>query len=355
MMVPRKVSKIREAVRWLASHELAVLLAVLVVVAGTWGFAVLAEEVLKGRSQSFDEWAVRCLRQQENSAALIGPVWLTEAARDVTALGGASVLVCINLAVAGGFVAKRKFKTLAFVMAAVVGGLVLWLALRACIARPRPEIVPHLCAVYGSSFPSGHSMMSAVVYLMLGAVLAARTARRRFKLGVLLLALLLAGLVGVSRVCLGVHYPTDVLAGWTAGLVWAAFCWLLARKMRPRIPTGPENRPFLAGGSVISCRPIFRVKKRQKGFSHMFSLFRFLFVVLLCVVGVGLYRGWFSFSSAGRDPQDQHVDIRVSVDTNKLGSDAAKVKQRLAAEAEILAQRAKERDEQAKMRPQKSP
>jgi undecaprenyl-diphosphatase len=109
------------------------------------------------------------------------------------------------------------------------------LILKACCARPRPQVVPYLCEVDGSSFPSGHSMMSAVVYLTLGVLLASRVVRWRFKLCLLGLAALLAGLVGVSRVCLGVHYPTDVLAGWMAGLAWAAFCWLLARTLGPSI------------------------------------------------------------------------------------------------------------------------
>jgi undecaprenyl-diphosphatase len=156
------------------------------------------------------------------------------AARNVTALGDAPVLVCINLAAAGCFVAKRKFHALAFVLAAVVGGLYVMLFLKGCFSRPRPQVVPYLCAVDGSSFPSGHSMMSAVIYLTLGVALASGIARWPFKLALYVLALLLAGLVGVSRVFLGVHYPTDVMAGWTAGFIWATFCWLLARKLKRR-------------------------------------------------------------------------------------------------------------------------
>jgi undecaprenyl-diphosphatase len=231
--------KFFKAIRWVASHDLAVLVAVLIVVAGTWGFVALADRVVDGRVQSFDEWAIRCLRRPEDAAVLIGPAWVVEAARNVTALGGVSVLVCVNLAVAGGFVARRKFTSLVFVLAAVVGGLSIMLLLKDFIARPRPQVVPYLCAVNGSSFPSGHSMMSAVVYLTLGVLLASGIARWQFKLGLLALALLLAGLVGVSRVCLGVHYPTDVLAGWTAGVVWATFCWLLARRWKRQT----RNRP----------------------------------------------------------------------------------------------------------------
>jgi undecaprenyl-diphosphatase len=107
-------------------------------------------------------------------------------------------------------------------------------ALKALFRRPRPEVVPHLMRVYSSSFPSGHSIISAVVYLTLGALLARTFRQRRFKFYFLAVAVVLTGLVGVSRVYMGVHYPTDVLAGWTAGLVWATLCWLVDRHLQRR-------------------------------------------------------------------------------------------------------------------------
>ena len=121
-----------------------------------------------------------------------------------------------------------------FVLAAVSGGLILSCLLKAYFDRPRPEIVPHLSSVYTSSFPSGHSLMSAIVYLTLGALTAQMVASRRLKFYFLGAALLLTGLVGISRIYMGVHYPTDVLAGWTAGLVWANVCLLVGRKLQHR-------------------------------------------------------------------------------------------------------------------------
>lgn len=217
---------------WLGRHELALLLGVLIVVAGTWGFIALADIVLEGQTQSFDESVLRSLRRPENAAAPIGPDWLAEVGRDLTALGGVAVLLFVTLAVAGFLFLDHKFAATGFVLAAVVSGLLISSLLKTCFDRPRPDVVPHLSQVYTSSFPSGHSMMSAVVYLTLGAMLTRTVARRRLKFFFLTVALLLTALVGGSRVYMGVHYPTDVLAGWTAGLVWATLCWLLARRLQ---------------------------------------------------------------------------------------------------------------------------
>jgi undecaprenyl-diphosphatase len=121
-----------------------------------------------------------------------------------------------------------------FVLVSIVGGLLLSSGLKAMVSRPRPDVVPHLSIVYTSSFPSGHSMLSAVVYLTLGSLLAATTQQTVLRIYVLAVAVLLSVIVGVSRVYLGVHYPTDVLAGWVAGLGWALLCWLVARWMQRR-------------------------------------------------------------------------------------------------------------------------
>ena len=105
--------------------------------------------------------------------------------------------------------------------------------LKAAFDRPRPN-VDHYSYVVTSSFPSGHSMMSAVVYLTLGSLLTRVLPARGVKIYLIVVALLLTLLVGLSRVYMGVHYPTDVLAGWTAGLVWAMLCWLAARYLQKR-------------------------------------------------------------------------------------------------------------------------
>ncbi len=131
-------------------------------------------------------------------------------------------------------------------LVAAAGGGLLSVALKQVFARTRPDIVPHLVTVEGLSFPSGHSMAAAVIYLTLGALLARFAARRRIRVYVIAVSLGLTLLIGITRVCLGVHYPTDVLAGWAAGLGWALLCWLVARYLQHRgaveSPAASETR-----------------------------------------------------------------------------------------------------------------
>jgi undecaprenyl-diphosphatase len=217
-------------IEWLGSHSAIVLGAVLIVVAGTWGFVELLDDVREGDTQRFDETAIRYVQRWH------GPEhrWLEEIGRDLTALGGVSVLLIVTLAVAGYLLMEKRFAAMWLVLIATIGGQVLSSVLKWSVARERPAIIEHLSHVYTASFPSGHSMMSAVVYLTLGALLSQISKDRRVKLYFLLVAMMLTFLVGLSRVYMGVHWPTDVLAGWTAGLVWAILCWLVARWLQRR-------------------------------------------------------------------------------------------------------------------------
>ena len=223
----------RRLVAWLKQQEPVVLLAMLLVVAGTWCFIALAEEVREGATQEFDFWAVRILRQPDRPELPRGPQWLAEVGRDVTALGSTMVLSLLVVAVAGFLYLRRNYRTMWLVLIAAVSGSCLSHLLKFFFARERPDFVPH-AATMTQSFPSGHSMLSAVVYLSLGALLAQMEASRREKAYFLSVALFLTFIIGLSRVYLGVHYPTDVLAGWTAGGVWALLCWQIARWLQRR-------------------------------------------------------------------------------------------------------------------------
>lgn len=210
------------------SQDLQVLLLMLVVVLGVWGFVALADEVTEGDTRTFDEWLIRALRGSER------PLWLDSGMRDLTALGSVAVLTLVTAGVAGFLAIRRQSHALGLLGAALVGGLLFNATLKGYFARPRPDLIPHLAHVTSPSFPSGHSLLSTVVYLTLGALLARLVKERHLKIYVVGLALLLAFLVGVSRIYLGVHYPTDVLAGWTIGLIWAIACWLVARHLQQR-------------------------------------------------------------------------------------------------------------------------
>jgi undecaprenyl-diphosphatase len=217
--------------RLLENRELGVLLAFAGIVAGIWLFAGIAGEVMEGDTQAFDRKLLLAMRHKGDLSP-IGPPEMQDAARDMTALGGVTALTLITV-VTGGFLFLDGKKHMAlFLYGAVAGGTLLSLILKSLFQRPRPELVPHAAYVSTTSFPSGHSMLSAVTYLTLGALLARSHSRKRLKTYFLLLAALLTFMVGISRVYLGVHWPTDVLAGWTAGATWAIVCWLLARRLQ---------------------------------------------------------------------------------------------------------------------------
>lgn len=226
--------RIFKIIDWLGSHEMAVWIAMLIVVGGVWAFAELADEVIDGDTQSFDDRLILAMRQPGDPATPIGPAWLWEVGRDLTAVGGIAMLVLITSSIVGFHLITRRYRAAGFIFLAVGGGLLLSTVLKSLFDRPRPQLVPHLSHVISSSFPSGHSMMAAVVYLTLGGLLAGLTTSRRLRVYYLCLSVIITMLVGISRVYMGVHYPTDVLAGWSAGLVWATLCWMVARMMKKR-------------------------------------------------------------------------------------------------------------------------
>lgn len=191
-------------------------------------FAWLAIAVSHGSTQSFDTSILLAFRRPDGS--LIGTPAIQQSAKDVTALGSNVVLGILTASIAG-FLALNGRRRLGVLLAvAIVGGGVCDFFLKDAFLRPRPELVPHAVYAYGTSFPSGHSMLSALTYLTLGMVLARSQRRWTVRLYVLTAAILLTAMVGVTRVYLGVHWPTDVLAGWAAGAVWALAWSLVLRE-----------------------------------------------------------------------------------------------------------------------------
>jgi undecaprenyl-diphosphatase len=221
-------------VRRAARGEALPLLIGLAIVVMLWVFAEVAEEVLEGDPLPFDETLIRLLRQPGDPARPVGPGWLVEAALEVTALGSTMVLLLVLLAVLGYLALEKRWRELGLVFAAAAGGAALSSGLKLLIGRPRPAVLIPLIHPDSPSFPSGHSMLAAAVYLTLGALLARFVRRRRVKAFFLATAMILVFLIGVTRVYLGVHYPSDVLGGWSAGLAWALVCWLVALALQRR-------------------------------------------------------------------------------------------------------------------------
>ena len=208
------------------------LLAALLIPAGLlFLFIKLAGEVMEGETLAFDKAILLALRSAGNTADPIGPAWLEAVMRDLTALGSTAVLTIITLAMAGLLLITRHLRLSALLVLAVSLGTILSNTLKYLLARPRPDFVAHAVDVHTASFPSGHAMLSAVTYLTIGALIA-RDQPVYSKIYILCVAILVSVLVGISRVYLGVHYPTDVLAGWAIGGAWACLWWLIALKTR---------------------------------------------------------------------------------------------------------------------------
>ena len=226
----------------LERHELAWLLVGLGACVLLLVFLKLASEVMEGETLAFDREIVRAFRKRDAPAVPIGPPWITSALLDITALGGPTVIFLIVAAIVGFLLLQGRYRTSVFILLTAASGELLNDAMKTLFFRPRPDLVPHLREAFSSSFPSGHAMQSAIIYLTLGATLMRIAERRVTKIYCCAVAMGLTFVVGLSRVYLGVHYPTDVLAGWIVGLFWASICWLIAQHYEGRAGIKAERK-----------------------------------------------------------------------------------------------------------------
>ena len=236
------VPKLWHGLRRLERRELTWLALGLGACLALWAFIALAGQVMGGDTQGLDARILRALRDPDNPSRLRGPMWLEPAMLDVTAIGGGWVLGLVVVAIAGFLLLQTRYHSALVVLVSAISGELVTQLLKSVFQRPRPEIVPHLRQVVDTSFPSGHAMQSAIIYLTLGAMLMRLAESRLTKAYCLIMAIVVTLLVGMSRVYLGVHYPTDVIGGWIFGFVWASLCWIVARRFERETGVAQERK-----------------------------------------------------------------------------------------------------------------
>ena len=220
--------------RFLRRFETRALVIFIAAATALWTFFEVADEVEEGETHALDQQIILFLREPGDLNDPIGPRSLEEAVRDITALGGTTLVVVATVVGLLLFLFHGRRKH-ALVLAGTV--VLAWLssdAMKAFYGRPRPELVPHGSYVYSASFPSGHSALAAATYLTLAILISSLEPKRRTKALVYGLALVFVFTVGLSRVYLGVHWPSDVVGGWCLGAVWALIAWIVLRRIGGR-------------------------------------------------------------------------------------------------------------------------
>lgn len=220
------------AMSWIGQHELAVILAFALIVGGLLFTVELADGVAEGDTEAVDMALLMMLREGSDADNPLGPPWLEEMMRDFTALGGTGILLLVVTAVTVYYLLLGRYKEMLVMITAVLGAYLLSYYLKELFGRPRPQFVSEGVYEYTASFPSGHALLAATVYLTIASIVSQIMRPNRLKAFVLLLGFSVMILVGFTRVYLGVHWPTDVLAGWVIGAVWAAVIWLVFRWLR---------------------------------------------------------------------------------------------------------------------------
>jgi len=212
----------------LARTELAAVAALLVAAVGVMTFVEVADDMAEADGQAFDQHVLTILRPYaDDPSRPWGPWWLKEAAADITSLGGISVLGLFAVIVIVFLLIQRKWLSALLLPLGLLGGVVLSEGLKAMFERQRPPAAMQAVETINASFPSGHALLSTVFYLSVAVMLTRAFSRRRQKIFVLAVGIVLALLVGLTRIYLGAHWASDVFAGWAVGAAWAMVLWLV--------------------------------------------------------------------------------------------------------------------------------
>jgi undecaprenyl-diphosphatase len=228
---PSRFDPVRQV---LQRFEAGVLMGLILAAGALWAFLDIGGEMVEGETDAIDRRLMLLLRVPGHVQDPIGSRRLEAVVRDVTALGGTTLVTLVTVVGVLAFAFHRRYRH-SLVLAGAV--LLAWASsnlTKALYHRPRPDLVPHGVEVYSASFPSGHSTLAAATYLTLAMLVASLEPRRRTKALAYGLAAVVLVAVGFSRVYLGVHWPSDVLAGWCLGAMWALAAWLVLRLLGGR-------------------------------------------------------------------------------------------------------------------------
>lgn len=191
-------------------------------------FMLLGRYATGDAPHAWDNGILLALRNPGDLSDPVGPPFVLEIMRDVTTLAGWPALTIVIAILCGYLALRGAWMTVMLLLAAVIGESLIVEGLKAHFMRERPSIVPHLVAAGNYSFPSGHATSAAAVYLTLGVIIARASAQRAVRIYCVAAAALMALATAFTRVYLGVHYPSDVLAGLSLGAAWAAIIWIVA-------------------------------------------------------------------------------------------------------------------------------
>lgn len=209
-------------------NEIMFLFIVLVALLSLLLFIQVAGEVEGGELQHIDDKILLMFRDPNDPSKALGSQNFQDMVRDITSLGSATIVTLITVLIFLFLLMKREYRSAVYVLFATVSGAVLVTLLKVLFARERPDIVTHLVYEASKSFPSGHSTISAVMYLSMAVLVMRIEKSHKERLFIICTALFLTFIIGLSRIYLGVHYPSDVLAGWALGVFWALLIWVVS-------------------------------------------------------------------------------------------------------------------------------
>lgn len=224
------ITNLVRGMRDLRVHALPMVLVALLG-AGVFAFIQIADEMTEAELKGVDRNLLLALRNPDDLSQPLGPPWFREFMVELTALGGYPLLTIIVAIVVIYLLISRMYGPALFTVISIVTGTAVSHLLKLAYDRPRPDLVEQLVSVHTPSFPSGHATMSAVVYLTLASLIVRLVDSTAVRVYVLVVATLLTLSIGISRVYLGVHWPSDVAAGWALGVAWASVAWLVPSLM----------------------------------------------------------------------------------------------------------------------------